>query len=81
MAHNIGDLRDLPLERFANFVYWMATRNGSPADVEKFRAKLWRPPKGEAVTDSRSPWAPENEQRGLSSLKMSLGMGAPPKAG
>ena len=74
------DLRALPLDRFVNFVYWMATRNGSPTDVEKFRAKLWRPPAGEAVTDSRSPWAPENEQRGFASLKLALGLGAPPNS-
>lgn len=74
------DLRSLPLDRFANFVYWMATRNGSSTDIEKFRAKLWRPPKGEAVIDSRSPWAPENEQRGFASLKAGLGIGGPPKS-
>lgn len=73
------DLRELPLERFCNFVYWMATRNGSPTDVEKFRAKLWRPPKGEVVIDARSPWAPENEQKGFGALKMSLGMSGVPK--
>jgi len=72
------DLRSLPLDRFANFVYWMATRNASATDIEKFRAKLWRPPVGEVVTDSRSPWAPENEQKGFASLKMSLGLGGPP---
>ena len=73
------DLRTLPLDRFVNFVYWMATRDGSATDIEKFRAKLWRPPKGEAVTDSRSPWAPEHEQRGFASLKTALGVGGPPK--
>lgn len=57
----------------------MSTRHGSSSDVDKFRAKLWRPPAGVAVTDSRSPWAPENEQRGFSSLKAALGIGGPPK--
>lgn len=74
------DLRLLPLDRFSNFVYWMATRNSDATDIEKFRAKLWRPPKGEIVTDSRSPWAPQNEQQGFSALKLALGAGAPPRA-
>jgi hypothetical protein len=74
------DLRSLPLDRFANFVYWSATRNSSPADIEKFRAKLWRPPRGVAVIDKRSPWAPENEQKGFAGLKASLGLGGPKPA-
>lgn len=76
----MADLRTLPLDRFSNFVYYMATRNASATDVEKFRAKLWRPPAGEKVIDSRSPWAPENEKRGFASLKLSLGVGAPPNS-
>lgn len=74
------DLRSLPLDRFANFVYWMATRESSSSDIDKFRAKLWRPPVGEIVTDVRSPWAPDNERRGFSALKAGLGIGAPPRS-
>lgn len=69
------DLRTLPLDRFSSYVYWSATRNASQVDLEKFRARLWRPPVGTVVTDSRSPWAPENEQRGFASLKAGLGLG------
>lgn len=74
-AHGMPPLVDLPLDRFLNFVWWMATRNSTATDIEKLRARLWRPPKGEAVTDSRSPWAPENEQKGFAALKMGLGLG------
>lgn len=76
-AHNMPDLRDLELDRFCNFVWHMATRNSDAKEVEKLRARLWRPPKGEAVTDPRSPWAPENERGAFQSLKMSLGLGTP----
>lgn len=74
-AHGMPSLFDLPLDRFLNFVWWMATRNSSPTDVDKLRARLWRPPKGQAVTDSRSPWAPENESKGFAALKGALGVG------
>lgn len=74
------DLRTLPLHRFTSYVYWSATRNATAADLDKFRARLWRPPLGVAVTDKRSPWAPENEQRGFASLKAGLGLSGPPKS-
>lgn len=80
MAHGVPDLRSLPLDRFCNFVYWMATRNASASEIEKFRARLWRPPVGQAVTDTRSPWAPENEQRGFSALKTALGGTVAPRS-
>lgn len=75
-AHGMPSLFDLPLDRFLNFVWWMATRNSSATDIEKLRARLWRPPKGQAVTDSRSPWSPQNEQKGFSALKTGLGLGS-----
>jgi hypothetical protein len=80
-AHGMPDLRKLPLDRFLNFVWFMATRNSSATDVEKLRARLWRPPKGEAVTDSRSPWSPEKERGAFQSLKVGLGLGGPNSGG
>lgn len=65
-------LLDLPLDRFANYVYWMATRNLDEAGVEKFRAKLWRPPAGE-VPDARSPWSAESETSAFQSFKAAFG--------
>lgn len=73
-AHGMPDLRTLLLDRFLNFVWFMATRNSSASDVEKLRARLWRPPKGEAVTDTRSPWSPEKERGAFQALKMGLGL-------
>lgn len=67
------DLRDLPLGRICNFVYWFLTRDGAPDDVDKFRAKLWQPPRG-VVADTRSPWSPENEKSAFSSARAALGL-------
>ncbi|QDP45523.1 hypothetical protein SEA_FUZZBUSTER_39 [Microbacterium phage FuzzBuster] len=75
MAHGMEDLRTLSLDRFCNYVYWMATRNASATDIEKFRARLWRPPKGE-VPDDRSPWSQANETGAFQALKAGLGLGA-----
>ena len=72
-AHGMRSLLDLPLDRFLNFVWYMATRNSDASEIEKLRARLWRPPAGEAVTDTRSPWAPANEMRGFSALKAAMG--------
>jgi len=79
-AHGMPSLFDLPLDRFLNFVWYMATRNLEASGIEKLRARLWRPPKGQAVTDSRSPWAPQNEQKGFAALKAGLGLGSPNSA-
>lgn len=73
MAHNLGPLGELPLDRFCHFVWYMLTRNGSATDIAKIRARLWRQPEGLAVTDARSPWSAENEGRALSAMKASLG--------
>lgn len=72
VGHGVPDLRTLSLARFTNFVWWYFTRNGSEADIEKFRARLWRPPVGVAP-DARSPWSAENEQASFSALKTALG--------
>jgi hypothetical protein len=58
-------------------VWWFWTRNADANDKAKFRARVWMPPKGEAVTDKRSPWSPENETAAFAALKAGLGLGAP----
>jgi len=73
------DLRELPLDRFCNYVYWMATREASSVDIEKFRARLWRPPPGKAA-DARSPWSKENETGAFQALKAGLGSGVKPSS-
>lgn len=74
VGHGLGDLRDLPLDRFCNFIWWLFTHRGSESDKNKFRARLWMPPKGQVVTDPRSPWAPENESKAFASLKAGVGL-------
>lgn len=74
VAHNMPSLRRLPLERFCNFVWYMFTRNANdPAAVDKFRASLWMPPKGE-VPPPQSPWSAENESKAFGALKAGLGI-------
>lgn len=55
-------------------MWYLATRNGTPEQVEKFRARLWMPTKGTAP-DPRSPWSPANETAAFSALRSSLGVG------
>lgn len=71
VAHNI-DLDVLSLSRFCNFIWWWLTREASSNEVEKFKTRLWRPPKGEVVTHKESPWSPENENSAFASLKTTL---------
>ncbi len=61
-------------------MWWLWTHRGEEKDVAKFRAKLWQPPKGQAVTDKRSPWSPEQETSAFGALKSALGLGAPKPA-
>lgn len=60
-------------------MWWLFTRNSNDADRAKFRARLWMPPKGVAVTDKRSPWSPESETAALGALKAMIS-GAPAPA-
>ncbi|AWY05285.1 hypothetical protein QDA01_gp75 [Microbacterium phage Cinna] len=68
------------MERFCNFVWWLWTRNGDEKDKAKFKARLWQPPKGQAVTDRRSPWSPENESKAFGALQSALGLQKPKDA-
>ena len=74
LGHGI-DLETLPLDRFCHVMWWILTRNTQEeGDSEKLKQELWMPPKGEIVTDPRSPWYSGNESSGFGSLKASLGM-------
>jgi len=53
------DLLELPIDRLLNLTYYWGTRNGDEAEVRKFDARLWVPPKGVAPTEG--PWSPEAE--------------------
>lgn len=74
VSHNMPDLRELPLDRFANFVWFMFTRNSNDTERRKFESQIWRPMQGEENIDARSPWSPESETNALASLKSGLGL-------
>lgn len=77
VGHGLDDLRYLRIDRFVNFVWWLFTRNGEEKDRDKFKARLWMPPKGQAVTDRRSPWSPANETSAFAALQSTLGLKSP----
>jgi hypothetical protein len=71
-GHGMPELGTLSIERFCNFVMWLCTRNSTQTERDKFRAKVWMPPKGQAVTDDRSPWSAENEAKAFASVRAML---------
>lgn len=73
VAHNMPDLRDLDLGRLANFVYWRITDGAEEKALDKFRARLWQPPRG-VIPDKRSPWSAENEASSFAAARASLGL-------
>lgn len=76
VSRGLEDLDSMPLSRFVPFMWWWCTHDREPADVEKFRARLWRPPKGEAPAP-QSPWAPENEKKAFAALQAMVGARKP----
>ncbi len=77
-AVSVGiDLLDLPLTRFTNFIWWLMTKDGSKADVDKMRTRLWRPPVGTVDIPKNSPWSPESETSAFGALKAGLGLAGP----
>lgn len=72
-AHGMPDLRTLSLERVSNFVWWYLVKDATVPDMQKLKAKVWRPPPGE-VPDKRSPWSSENETKAFAALSAGLGI-------
>lgn len=70
MGHGGPDLRELPLNRFLNYVTWFFLRNADKKDRDKFEAQVFMPPKG--VVPEKGPWTPEAEAQGFQSLKAAL---------
>lgn len=69
-----GGLEDLPLHSLLSFVWWYATHNLEEEEKDKFRTKLWQPPKGStAPIHPDSPWSPENEMKSFQSLRSETG--------
>lgn len=73
VAHSMPDLRELKLGRLTNYVYWRITDGAEEESLEKFRAKLWQPPRGE-IADPRSPWSSENEMSSFNAARAALGI-------
>ena len=74
VAHGMPDLRELPLGRLCNYVYWRITQNADEKGLQRLRAQLWMPPKGVAP-DARSPWSAQNETAGFEALQAQVGKG------
>lgn len=74
-----GDPLELPLDRLLNLLYYWLIRGASEEDVQKFDARLWRPPKGQAAP-AGSPWSPEAETAAFQSLAAAI-KGGPPAHG
>lgn len=78
VAHGMGDLRELTLERFVSFVWYMLTRNSEKKDVDQLRAKLWvPPPRMTAPIPRNSPWSAEAETAAFRAVKAQLSPGGP----
>ena len=77
VAHGMkGDLRDMPLDRFCNFVWFMMTRNAEKKDIDSMRAKLWVPPPKSAAPIPRNiPWSAEAETAAFKAVKAQLTSG------
>lgn len=67
-----GDPLDLPLDRFINLIWYYLTKGATPESVEKFKARLWIPPKG-AEIPRESPWSAENEMAAFNTLMAQVG--------
>lgn len=77
VAHGMPDLRTLPVDRFANYVWWFLTRNADEDGKQKFRLRVWQPPKGE-VPPPGSPWSAEAETAAFEGMKRTLGLSGSP---
>lgn len=70
VAHNMGRLSEMPLDRFTNFIWWWATKEADSKDREKFERRLYMPPKGVAPTTG--PWSAEAETAAFGALRQGL---------
>ena len=73
IANGVGSLRNLSISEFCSFIWYMIVQ-GPEAEtaLEKPRAKIWQPPKGQEV--NHGPWAKEAEKRSFDALKAQLGL-------
>lgn len=57
----------LPFDRLLSLIYFWATKDGDPEQVERFYIRLWRPPPGE--TPTKGPWTAEAEMDAFRAFK------------
>lgn len=73
LTHGVGDIRQLNLSQFCSFMWHMiAQGHEDQPSLDRTKAKLWKPPKGEVAT--QGPWSPEAEQDSFNALKSQLGL-------
>jgi len=63
--------RKLSLNDFSDLAWWYCTKEGDPKEVEKFKRRLWIPPKG-AVIPENSPWSSKNTAASVNSLRAAV---------
>ena len=76
VAHgSLHSVMDLPINLLASFVWWFFTHEREEAEVTKFEARLWMPPKEQSAKPipAKSPWSAENEMKGFAALKAQTG--------
>lgn len=66
-------LNDLPINRVAALVWWFMVKDADSTEREKFRAKLWVPPKTTDPIPVNSPWSAENEMAAFAAVKAATG--------
>jgi hypothetical protein len=67
VAHGLGELGELELDRFVNLIRYLSTRNMNEDQLRTYELKLFRPPRrnGPAV----GPWSPAAETAALADLR------------
>lgn len=74
VAHNMGYLQLLPLDRFLHFVWHILVHNADKKERSRMEAKLWAPPpeeRGKPIP-AKSPWSAENEMKAFAGLQAAL---------
>lgn len=66
-------LDDLPVKRAVGFIWWFMTKDADTEARDKFKMRLWVPPKVDKPIPKESPWSAENETRAFQSLKAQVG--------
>ena len=73
IANGVGSLRNLSISEFCSFIWYMiAQGHEDETALEKTRAKIWQPPKGQEVNHGH--WSKEAEKRSFDALKAQLGL-------